>query len=243
MESKDRSEGVDQAGSAARGENFLPINMVQTLHRSCDSPVEPVHDPAEDAAVIAESDEGVNKRVRQSHNLVEDFLRRIGKETGRGKSVSHKEHRKDDEHHESSHNNSSTDLQRNIASKIERDERAARYSRGPRTTRWGWANPSADGDRGTTEANKSSSSSCRQPIEYHGKVHHAIGGERGTGSYSGNNEAGAGGRQGRSREEELFTEVMWESTSCRQVLDAMFFGASSAVPRDSIEEYRELEGV
>ena len=40
-----------------------------------------------------------------------------------------------------------------------------------------------------------------------------------------------------------FTESMWEDTSCRQVLQAMFFAPDSAVPAGSTEEYKELEGV
>lgn len=39
-----------------------------------------------------------------------------------------------------------------------------------------------------------------------------------------------------------FTESMWEDTSCRQVLQAMFFAPDSAVPAGSTEEYKELEG-
>ena len=39
-----------------------------------------------------------------------------------------------------------------------------------------------------------------------------------------------------------FTEGMWEDVSCRQVLQAMFFGPNSAVPAGSTEEYKELEG-
>lgn len=39
-----------------------------------------------------------------------------------------------------------------------------------------------------------------------------------------------------------FTEVMWEDSSCRQVLQAMFFGPHSAIPAGHSEEYKELEG-
>lgn len=39
-----------------------------------------------------------------------------------------------------------------------------------------------------------------------------------------------------------FTGAMWGSASCRQVLQAMFFGVGSAVPAGSSEEYKELEG-
>lgn len=39
-----------------------------------------------------------------------------------------------------------------------------------------------------------------------------------------------------------FTEVMWEDSSCRQVLQAMFFGPDSAIPAGHCEEYKELEG-
>ncbi len=39
-----------------------------------------------------------------------------------------------------------------------------------------------------------------------------------------------------------FTESMWEDTSCRQVLQAMFFAPDSAVPAGPTEEYKELEG-
>lgn len=39
-----------------------------------------------------------------------------------------------------------------------------------------------------------------------------------------------------------FTEVMWEDSSCRQVLQAMFFGPDSAIPAGRSEEYKELEG-
>lgn len=43
-------------------------------------------------------------------------------------------------------------------------------------------------------------------------------------------------------ENEPFTEAMWESTSCREVLDAMFFTPHSAVRSGLSEEYKELEG-
>lgn len=50
------------------------------------------------------------------------------------------------------------------------------------------------------------------------------------------------GSTGRAAEKESFTGNMWESTWCRQVLDAMFFGPGSLIPAGSGEEYKELEG-
>lgn len=43
-------------------------------------------------------------------------------------------------------------------------------------------------------------------------------------------------------EADPFTEKMWESASCRDVLQAMFFAPGSAVPAGSTEEYKEVEG-
>lgn len=43
-------------------------------------------------------------------------------------------------------------------------------------------------------------------------------------------------------EADPFTEKMWESAPCREVLQAMFFAPGSAVPAGSTEEYKEVEG-
>lgn len=43
-------------------------------------------------------------------------------------------------------------------------------------------------------------------------------------------------------EMELFTHDMWESASCRKVLDAIFFGPDCSLSAGKGDEYKELEG-
>ena len=53
---------------------------------------------------------------------------------------------------------------------------------------------------------------------------------------------GAGGAALSAADEDPFTEAMWESSWCRRVLDAIFFGPDSAIPAGCGEGYKELEG-
>lgn len=193
-------------------------------------------------------DEQVTKSLRQSHDLVDSFLRRIGREANRESGNDKGGHHKDRPEHE--HQSPRHTSEKSIdTSNIERDDAKRR-----RSSRWGWA-------EGSTSQDRENSSSRRRKTPEHRLQDPAIDRGRSGERHSGGQDHAAVDRAGAemheaSRKEskarnnpaaapeaERFTEAMWEAVSCRQVLDAMFFGPDSAVPRGSTEDYKELEGV
>lgn len=188
-------------------------------------------------AAAADDDRGGDS----SHNSVDDLLRRIARDVSarqapEGKSKGRKGDDRGIRDHES-------------GGRADRDGR--HHERRQQERRPGQEHqPSQDPTRKSRWSTTSEQRHSSSRGEYGGSSRVPGGGARGDGADRDRTHFGAAAAEEAAAaenasvaEENPFTEGMWEDSSCRQVLQAMFFSPGSALPAGSTEEYKELEGM
>ncbi|CAM9582835.1 unnamed protein product, partial [Scytosiphon promiscuus] len=183
---------------------------------------------------------GASSRQREasSHNSVDDLLRRIARDVSARQARVRSDSSGRDRHDRNSSrndNSSSSNSHRLTSSNAERNGNGNNGGRDCQQSHQAGP-PSQDSSRRSRWG----------PIT--GQHRQSTGGELGALARRGSRDGGEGEEAAAPSatavsiaEADPFTESMWEDTSCRQVLQAMYFTPDSAVPAGSTEEYKELE--
>lgn len=214
----------------------------------------PSRSPTDVAEGAGDVGRGAHRQASSSYNSVDELLRRIsrdvsgrrGRESGdvydRKSSASTRHHRQA-ERNERGHDDPSIDggTRRGGDTYTGSAEiYSQRRTRRPRSERFGDVDKGAYGmsrqhrDREAGQHNAAPVDGSSAVIAGSSSRWHGAGGGEG--------HAGSPAAAPSAAEINPFTEGMWEDASCRQVLQAMFFAADSAIPAGSTEEYKELEG-
>ena len=225
------SRHEDQADENGREAKGQPLLSEPVLNRSPTAAVQQPGNAAADDAAPAAADG--NRGVSSSHNSVDELLRRIARDVSARQAREHKGDDRGNHNHESSGRSDSRDgRQHERRSRQTQQQQPSQAS--TRRSRWDAA----------SERRYSSSTGSREENGRSSRVHaDGAGGDAAAGREKTHFGTAAAAAAVSVAEANPFTEGMWESASCRQVLQAMFFSPGSALPAGPTEEFKELEGI